>query len=173
MKYDINLLPPKEQNSVDRLIYFSFHYLRYILVITQLVVIFVFFYRFKVDQEIVDLKDSLRQKEEIVKVASAMMRDSLVVEQKIKHVKTVLDQQKIDEGKLDYVLNIFPEALFLTKLSIDEGNLILEGSTQNAYAVQQFYERLQKDKKFTSVTLGNIKRSETVFIFVISLGGFT
>ncbi|PJB87766.1 hypothetical protein CO083_05355, partial [Candidatus Roizmanbacteria bacterium CG_4_9_14_0_8_um_filter_34_12] len=64
MKYKINLLLPKEKNWLDKVIYFGLNYLRYILVITQTVIIMVFFYRFKIDQEIVDLKDAVKQKQE-------------------------------------------------------------------------------------------------------------
>ena len=66
MKYKINLLLPKEKNWLDKVIYFGLNYLRYILVITQTVIIMVFFYRFKIDQEIVDLKDAVKQKQEII-----------------------------------------------------------------------------------------------------------
>ena len=61
MKYQINLLQEKEKDISGKIIYFALHYLRYILVVTQIVVIAVFFYRFKIDQEVIDLRDELKQ----------------------------------------------------------------------------------------------------------------
>ena len=66
MKYLINLFPSPEKSRTDKFIYFAFHYLRYILVITQFVAICVFFFRFKVDQDIVDLQEKADQKQSII-----------------------------------------------------------------------------------------------------------
>ncbi|MDO8741626.1 MAG: hypothetical protein Q7J11_00595, partial [Candidatus Roizmanbacteria bacterium] len=61
MKYKINLLEKKETSLLDKLTFFGLNYLRYIIVITQLVVIGVFFYRFQIDQSIIDLKEGVNQ----------------------------------------------------------------------------------------------------------------
>jgi len=68
MRHRINLLEKKEQSLLDRLTFFGLNYLRYIIVITQLVVIGVFFYRFQIDQRIIDLKEGVEQKKEIVNI---------------------------------------------------------------------------------------------------------
>ena len=47
MKYKINLITKRKEKAVDKVIYFVMNYLRYILVITQIVVIGVFFYNLK------------------------------------------------------------------------------------------------------------------------------
>ena len=65
MKYKINLITRRKEKVVDKVIYFVMNYLRYILVITQIIVIGVFFYRFKIDQEMVDLQEAVQQKKEI------------------------------------------------------------------------------------------------------------
>jgi len=87
MKYQINLLPKKEKDFVDRGIYFALHYLRYVLVLTQIVVIAVFFYRFQIDQEIIDLKDELTQKQEIVAVSAPLLSEAQVVDVKTKQTR--------------------------------------------------------------------------------------
>ncbi len=57
MKYKINLLLKKEEGILDKIYIFLVNYLRYIIVITQFVVIGVFFYRLQVDQRVIDLKE--------------------------------------------------------------------------------------------------------------------
>jgi len=73
MRYNINLIEKKEVSLLDRLIFFCLNYLRYIIVITQLVVIGVFFYRFQIDQRIIDLKEGVDQKKEIVKIVLPLL----------------------------------------------------------------------------------------------------
>ena len=73
MRYKINLLEKKDIGLLDKLTFFSLNYLRYIIVITQLVVIGVFFYRFQIDQKIIDLKEGVEQKKEIVKIVLPLL----------------------------------------------------------------------------------------------------
>ena len=117
MKYKINLLTIHKEKPLDRVIYFTLNYLRYILVITQIVVIGVFFYRFKVDQEIVDLQDTIDQKKEIVLVSQPMIKLAKQNSFKLGQVEDIVKKQKNFLNSIDYVLSIFPEK-FLLKLII-------------------------------------------------------
>ncbi|QQG44725.1 MAG: hypothetical protein HYW86_02305 [Candidatus Roizmanbacteria bacterium] len=157
MKYKINLFPAKEENLIDKIIYFSFHYLRYILVITQIIVIAVFFYRFKIDQEIVDLKDALMQKQEIITVSLPLIKEISAIEKKTTQINEIMMKQNKLELSLKYLLSVFPEKLFLQKLTIDyDGNYNLVGWTTDPNILRIFYNRLQKDKRFERITLKNI-----------------
>src|SRR3989344_1059273 len=93
MKYTTNLFPQKQQSSLEKITFFALHYLRYILVITQFVTICVFFYRFKVDQEIVNLKDTLIQKKAIVDTTQNLLDLVKVLDFKIKNVNGLYTEQ--------------------------------------------------------------------------------
>jgi len=108
MKYKINLLPEKERDFLDKGIYFVVHYLRYVLVITQIVVISVFFYRFKIDQEIIDLKDELQQKQEIVAVSGSLLKEAEIVDLKTKQIREILVNQALFAEPFTYFLDTFP-----------------------------------------------------------------
>lgn len=82
MKYRINLLPQKETPLTEKIVYFALNYLRYIIVITQLVVIAVFFYRFQIDQKIIDLKESVDQKKEILQIVLPLLNQASNIDKK-------------------------------------------------------------------------------------------
>lgn len=170
MRYKINLFPPKEESVFDKAIYFSFHYLRYILVITQIIVIGVFFYRFKIDQEIIDLKESLSQKQEIVKISRPLVREIQALERKITEINKISLKQDQFRDNFDYILDVFPEKLRLNKLTInDKGEYELAGFTSDPSVIKTYYNRLKKDKKFTNIELKNLKREVLGFNFTILL----
>lgn len=169
MKYKINLFPLKKQNLAERITYFSFHYLRYILVITQIVVIGVFFYRFKIDQELVDLKDSLSQKQEIVAISAPLIKEIQAVEMKTFNVDKVLQSQQQLQNDLDYILSVFPEKLTLDKLVLSDGSYSLSGVTSDASIIKMFYDKLKKDKKFSVIELKDLKKGSYGFSFTFSL----
>ncbi|MEO6508395.1 MAG: hypothetical protein ABIO02_00425 [Patescibacteria group bacterium] len=172
MKYKINLLPPPQQSLIDKTVYFSYNYLRYILVFTQLVVLGVFTYRFSVDQQIVDLKDSLRQKQEIVKVSSPLLKQGAVVDDKIRNIKTVITKQDIYNEMISYYLSVFPEKITATQLSLLQGEIYLEGTTNDVGIIQIFYNRLKKDNRFGQLELRNIQKTAAGYSFNLTLRTF-
>jgi dTDP-glucose pyrophosphorylase len=172
MRYKINLLPPPQLSTIDKAVYFSYNYLRYILVLTQLVVLGVFTYRFTVDQDIVDLKDTLRQKQEIVKVSQPLLNQGATVDNKVRNIKTVIGKQQDLSNMLSYYLSIFPEKISATRLTIQKDGIYLEGVTTDVTVLQSFYSRLQADKRFKHYELRNVQRTATGYTFILTLGKF-
>lgn len=172
MKYRINLLPTKELTALDRVIFFSFNYLRYILVITQLVVICVFLFRFNVDQEIVDAKDTLQQKLEIIKVSKPLLDEGERLYKRSDNITQILSDQNSQVTMLNYVLQIFPTDLYLTDLEINKNSALLKGVTTNVDAIKEFNQRIQSDKKFGDAELLFITKAPDGFEFSFRLNNF-
>lgn len=172
MKYSINLFPKKEQDVVDKIIYFSFHYLRYILVITQFVVICVFFFRFKVDQEIVDLKDSLSQKKQIVEATDSMLDEVKYLEEKTTSIRTVLNRQDSFKEMFDYFTSTVPDTVTLSTISVEPGVISCEGYSTNPAAIQGYYNQLLSEQRFEVVELINVRKANQGFSFGLQLEKF-
>lgn len=169
MKYTTNLFPKKEETAIDKITYFALHYLRYILVITQFVTICVFFYRFKIDQEIVDLKDTLTQKKAIVETTQNLLTNVKELDFKINNIKTISNEQTQLLSVYSYLFKHLPQDVILTSLSIEGSSIQFQGRTANITAVQEMYENLQEEKVFNSVTLGGITKGENGFAFNLEL----
>ena len=173
MKYLINLFPTPEKTTADKIVYFAFHYLRYILVITQFVAICVFFFRFKVDQDIVDLKDKLNQKESIIVATKDLLDRVQQVDTKMKHVTILLDTQEEFSSEYNYIYTKLPPELRISQMSLSREGIVLQGVSQNIDPVKQLYDNLQKEKRFKTIDLSNIEKKDDGFIFNLSLSGFT
>jgi len=170
MKYRINLLTLKKNNPVDKVFYFALNYLRYILVITQIVVIVVFFIRFKTDQEIVDLTEVIDQKKEIVEISQPLIKEANQTELKLTQINNIiLKQQNFIQG-IDYVTSIFPEEIFLKKYGFDnKGQTSLEGYSLQPNIIRKFYQKLKQDGKYKKVTLEYVKKVDLKYEFIINL----
>ncbi len=172
MRYDINLIGERERDLFEGVVYFFLTYLRYILVITQLVVIAVLFYRFSIDQNIIDLQESVNQKKEIVKTVSPLLTEVKKVDNQITQIKKVIGQQTSEQRLFDYVLSQFPASATLNQLLFDSDKLTLIGASTTPRDVQLFYSRLKSDGKFAAVNISTIKKTETGYLFTLELGGF-
>lgn len=171
-KYKVNLLLKKKKRPGEDVVYFLLHYFRYILVITQIIIIVVFFYRLKVDQEIVDLNDTLRQQREIIAVLRPFVDDIRKKYARVEKVKLVIDQQETTQKKLDYILSVFPADFYLTRLTLDREKVVLEGKSVNYLTIMRFQNRLRKDKRFVNVDLQSVKKQGSLFAFTFELSGF-
>jgi Tfp pilus assembly protein PilN len=167
--YQINLLPKKKPSLIDKIVYFSLHYLRYVVVITQIVVIVVFFYRFKVDQEIIDLKESTDQKEEIIKLTLPIVTEAQTIDERMNQIKQILEKQARLTTNLDYIFSIFPAQITLTSLDFNESKIKLMGTTSNPPMVKLFVEKLKSDKKFKQVAINQINKKGFIFEFSITI----
>jgi len=172
MKYKINLLPEKERDLLDKSIYFMLHYLRYVLVITQIVVISVFFYRFKIDQEIIDLKDELGQKQEIVAVSDPLLKQAEIVDLKTKQIREVLVDQAMFSESFTYFLSTFPQRLKLKRLSIRNGSYDFDASTTDPETIRSYIAFLKNEKRFKEVSMGSINRTGSEFLVPFILSDF-
>lgn len=172
MKYAINLFPQKEQDAVDKIVYFAFHYLRYILVVTQFVVICVFFFRFKVDQEIVDLRDSLTQKKQIVEATETMLEEVAYLEEKTSEMNIILSDQENYFTLVNYFIESLPLGLNLTSITIRDTAIECAGFSENPAIIQGYYQKLQAEGRFETVELANVQKTATGFSFTLKLVDF-
>lgn len=173
MRYKINLMQKKEINLIDRLTFFGLNYLRYIIVITQLIVIGVFFYRFQIDQRIIDLKEKVEQKKEIVKIVLPLLNEAAKIDKKTQIIENTLAEQKKFDEMFDYFISAFPESIILTNLELKGENLKIMGDASNPQHLQSFYSLLKKEHRFKSVNLQSIKKTDVGYNFVLLLGNFT
>lgn len=164
-KYSINLIAKKEQRLTDKVIYFLLHYLRYIIVLTQIVVITVFFLRFKLDQEIVDLKESVNQKQEIIKVTAPLVAEAKTVSKRLGEVKGVLEEQDQFANDLEHVFSNVPENIVLKSFEFSQLSLKLSGVSADIEAIRAFYDRIQKNDRFAGVVIDSITKTDFNFEF--------
>lgn len=172
MKYKINLIVGRKGGLVERILYFALHYLRYVLVITQIVVLGVFFYKFKIDQQIIDLKEAVEQKKEIVAISEPLIKEARIVDFKINQIRTIVDQQELFSESLSYLFSLFPQAITLNKLDITDSSIRMEGITTDINTLRIFYLRLKKEDRFKKIELASIKKADTGFEFRLSLNQF-
>lgn len=167
----INLLQQhkKPTKLADKFIFFALHYLRYIIILTQIVVIGVFFYRFSIDQQVIDLKESVSQKQEIMRISQPLIKEAQAVEAKTTIIKKLLSQQEKFSTVFNYIVSIIPQSATLNKLSITETNIDLAGTATDVVIIQTMYQRFKKDKLFKKIDLNEIVKTNELFTFSIRL----
>lgn len=162
----------KEIDFSRKVLSFFLDYIRYILVITQLIVIGVFFYRFSIDQNIIDFKDSIRSRQEIIKETKPLVQEIEKTDFQLKEIKKIVSLQGAYEEMIEYAFSEFPASITLSKLSVENNAMSFDGFSQNARDLQSFYAKLKQGKRFETTQLENVKRVDNGYTFTMQLKKF-
>lgn len=173
MKYQINLLKQKKISFSQRIIYFGTNYLRYVLVLTQLLIIGVFFYKVGVDQDIVDITEAVNQKKEILTVSKPLIDQGYKINLKVNETQNILKKQEQFSQLLEYLLTKFPAGFVLSKFDMDGNTINFSGKTDKPQLLQLFYGRLQREGRFKNIQLSNIERKMGEVSFSFTLANFS
>ena len=172
--YDINLLPKKKHKVADKLLHFVLYYFRYIIVITQIVVIGVFFFRFRVDQQVIDMKESFKQKQQILAVTVPIVEEAKVIERKIDQVEEVIDSQDLYLNRMNFLLNSIPEEISLQRLEMLDHQISLSGEARDVFAVRALHKKISLTEGFESAEIKSIENNfdqSFEFTIIIPLDG--
>ncbi len=161
-KYSINLIPKQKKSVVDKLMFFLLHYFRYIIVLTQIVVISVFFARFSLDQEIVDLKESFADKQAILEITKPMIEEAEAYVVKQENVRSVLGAQSAFTQDFTYVLSIIPQDISLTNLQKSKDSIQIRGKSNSILSVKRLFIKLVKDDRFSNVKVVELVGSSDI-----------
>lgn len=175
-KYKINLLKQKEVDIPKRVVYFLYHYLRYVIIITAIIVICVFFYRYTIDQSVIDLKEKVYSMEAIVKATKNQVTKVEEISKKIGEIKIRIDDQKNFSNNINYVLSVIPQKITLIDFKFENKRIVLTGISSDYITIKVLHTKLVKEVrfndvniKFKNVTIEKITKTPFGFEFTISI----
>lgn len=160
MSRGINLLPQPEKKIFDTFIYFILHYFRYIIVITQIVVISVFFLRLYIDQKILDLKKENKHKQQILLITYPLIIQASELEVKTKKIRQILNNQEKITDRFKYITSISPQDIIFDSLSVNDQSLSISGIAVTPQSLLAMKKQLKESQKFQIVSITTLTRLE-------------
>lgn len=157
---EVNLLPQEEFDSSTkgRILHWLLGAFRYIIIVTELIVVMAFISRFYFDSKLADLNDEIEQK-------SAYITSQKPLEDNFRQTQTRLNifgEMSSPSNKvspiLEDVVNRLPSDVSLTQLSIDEKNMaLIQAETLSDLSIQQFLVNLSSSPNFQNVSLTQVE----------------
>ncbi|MCL4339068.1 hypothetical protein M1271_05255 [Patescibacteria group bacterium] len=159
-KVNINLIVKEDvdESFSGQALSWALTYGRYIIIITQIVVLSVFFLRFKLDRDHTDLKDSVSQKQALVESISDLEGNIRQVQAKLAYIGQVTNNQDAILKIIRFLQNLTPSDTVYSTLSINATSLSFNATSGNLRSFNFFLRQLQQDNKLTEVTLNDIQR---------------
>lgn len=155
-KFGVNLLPQTEFDASVRgkILRWALSTGRYIVILTELVVITAFLSRFKLDKDYSDLGDRITGKKSILTALQHTEARFRTTQNQLAEAKRVIDSS-LPAGKvLDEISSNVPAGITLTSIVIDGKGTAISGIAQNDQVLAVFLDGLANGE-LTGLTADN------------------
>lgn len=154
----INLIPQKEFESsvTGRVLKWAMTTFRYIVIITEMIVMGVFLSRFWLDAQISDINDQIKNTSAIIQSQDEFENTFRDLQTKLNVFSEISKRAPVFQT-IDSVKNKQPQGILLLSLSVQSNGVLIRGASASEQLIAQFVSNLKSEKAFADkVTLEQI-----------------
>lgn len=153
----INLIKGQNKGFWDKFIKWALGFGRLIVIVTELIALGTFLYRFSLDRELIDLHDKISQKQAIVKLLKNDEDKYRNLQNRLKIAsKLSATGLRINELFND-IVSFAPEGFVFTNIVLSEDYVKIEAKIQSVTSLATFVKTLKNHPKINSVSLDKIE----------------
>ncbi len=170
-KKEINLLFIKtfEQTSLGKLLHWTLTVGRWIVITTELIVIVCFLSRFKLDRELMDLSETIKQQQAIVGSLEDLETNFRRLQQRLNEINRLSGEQIPAASRLQQLSVIIPLDVVLTELKIEKGGWQISATSISDAGFHHFLTGLKEKLQLEKINLEEVRKKESGLIeFTVS-----
>lgn len=153
----INLLKKERKPFAETFLHWALTIGRLIVMVTEVIALSTFLYRFSLDRQVIDLHDKIKQKQTIV----SLLKES---ENKYRNLQNrlILSAQLAAVGPqtislFTNLISFAPSGLIINTLTASNNAVTIDANAQSLSSVTTFIEKLKTHPKIASVSLNKIE----------------
>jgi hypothetical protein len=158
LKHELNLLPkePWEKGSLGQLFRWIVSVGRYVVVFTELVVIGAFLFRFGLDLQLANLRETIKEQQLVINSFNDLETNFRAAQTKLNTVKSVSSQPRVLET-LNTLNKMTPADATYTSITINAESVALEGTVLSQSGLATLLYNSQELPQFSDVLLENVQ----------------
>ncbi len=141
---------------------------RYIMVLTEIVVLGTFISRFALDRKLTDLNEEISQKQEILEVNQDLEQRIRSVQQQLLETKTIMASQSTPVLSLASLQRIIPMGTFIQTCNLQNTRISLDMTSLSVESFNQFLVNLSATRELTSIQINDIAKDQTGITYSLS-----
>ena len=159
-KTQINLLPQEdfEKSPLGKFLIWALNVGRWIVIFTELVVILAFLSRFKLDQDLSDLYDSIREKQKAVEYSATFEQNFRITQRRILDIQLLEGRQLKTDQIMAEVVRITPQDITYQSLAFGDNNIFVTAVALSETGLSQFFSNLLASNMFKDINIGAISK---------------
>ena len=167
-QFRFNLLIKKEKAVFAEAVSFLNSYAKYVIVLTQIMVLVVFFVKIILDQTVIDLKETIDQKNQIILTAKEMIDNNNVLARKLAEVALILETNDYRYQTLSSILTHVPDSIKVNSIRLQKQEIVLDGESSNANDIQRMQLKLSETIN-QPVSIKQLNKKQNVFYFKLKI----
>lgn len=158
----INLLPGKEASFGEKFLTWSLTFGRYIIIGTEIIVLIAFLSRFKLDRDLVDLNDQIRDKQNVLATLKPIEESVTRLQRRLLEIKRIEATQGKGIVTLPEIGLLTPRTITYTQITVSGDKLTIVGKALETAHIAQFTAALKESNLFEkeSISLEKIERTK-------------
>lgn len=170
--YSINLIKNKKGAFFDRFINWALSIGRLVVVLTEIIALGTFLYRFSLDRNLIDLHDKIKQQQAIVKYLKPNEDKFRNLQARLILVAKFTDNSVSMVKTFDEFISFAPNDLLFKSLSITESDIKIDATVRSVSSLSRFIRSIKTHPKAQWVSLDRIenKTSSSTVAFVLTVG---
>jgi len=158
----INLLPQEEfaASILGRILRWGLTTFRFIVIITEIVVVGAFLSRFWLDARISDLNDLIRQKQAVIAASGEFEKDFRNTQTQLGIFTSITKEGVIASDVLETTSSLLPNDIYLSNFNFTQSEARIKGVAPSEQTIAQFIANLESVDNFKEISLTQLDSSE-------------
>ncbi|PIS09309.1 hypothetical protein COT75_02270 [Candidatus Beckwithbacteria bacterium CG10_big_fil_rev_8_21_14_0_10_34_10] len=145
-----------EKNAFGKILKWSLNIGRYIVIFTELIVIIIFVLRFKLDQDLNDLRGEIEEKMAIVIASAELENEVRFVQKRLKSVSSIQNGETEFSSIINELTQLTPLEVVFDNLDLNENSVSFTGTSLSNAGLATLLSGLKSNDSFEKIDLGSV-----------------
>lgn len=162
----INLVKNKQIPSFDKFLNWALTIGRLIVIVTEVVAVIAFIYRFSLDEKLVNLHDLIKQKQNVISVLKNDENKYRNLQDRIALASTFsVKGAKVNQTVAD-IINLTPAQVRIANLILNKDRVSIKADAVSVSSLADFIDSLKSYPNIKSISIDNIENKPSVGLSV-------
>ena len=167
--HTINLVKGKGSGLVEKFVDWALTIGRILVIITEIIALSAFIYRFGLDRQLIDLHSKIKQEETLVAAFKNKEETYRNLQDRIKLASTLSSSSQEKIKLFQDVVSLAPEGMTIEQFSISENSISINTRYNSVSSLSAFINALKAYKPIKSVSVNTIENRLSTAELVVSI----
>lgn len=157
-KKSINLLPKDafESSGVGIVLSWALAFGKWAVIVTQLIVMGAFLWRFALDRQLTNLRKSIEQEKAVIESYSQVESEFAITQQRVNFAKTSMAKQDTYREGIETLQALTPADVWYERIIVAPENITFSAYSSSLGGFGRFLAAIQRRPEFEAVTVASI-----------------
>lgn len=165
----INLIKDQKSDLLERIINWSLGVGRILIIVTELIALGAFLWRFGLDQQLVDLHTEIKQKQAIVGAFKKNEDEYRNLQDRLSIASNFTQTERKRFQIYKDVLGLATSGITFNKISLSSNNLVIEITVDSVSSLSNFTNSLKLYSQIETVSIDKIETKTSSAVIVIGI----